>query len=68
MRYYSDGAIEDIALDFCIEQISEDKGKVIKSVDTLNYYNLLLKEYIEEYHLGHFAAIESSLERYLAFV
>lgn len=64
---YSDGAIEDIALDFCIEQISEDKGKVIKSVDTLNYYNLLLKEYIEEYHLGHFAAIESSLERYLYY-
>ena len=62
---YSDSAVEDIALDFCIEQISADRGKIIKSDDTLNYYNLLLKEYVEEYHLHHFTAIESSLEKYL---
>ena len=62
---YSDRAIESIALDFCIEQISFDEAKLIKSVDTLNYYNQLLNEYIADFHLHNYLRIEPTLDAYL---
>lgn len=62
---YDDGGIEELALDFCIEQISKDKLTLIKNIDTLNYYHQLLQEYISQYHLQNFANMAYYVDAYI---
>lgn len=62
---YDEKAIEDFALDFCIEQIAEDKVKLIKTADTLNYYHQLLQEYISMYRLQNYHNMDYYVDVYV---
>ena len=63
---YDDAAIESFALDFCVKNINKDKKTLIKSLETLNYYNLLLKENIELYHSHNFKNMQPSVDIYIS--
>ena len=62
---YDDETIETFALDFCMQSINDDKKTLIKSVETLNYYNLLLKENIELYHSHNFTNMQTAVDNYI---
>lgn len=63
---YDDATIESFALDYCVQNINKDKKTLIKSLETLNYYNLLLKENIEAYHEHNYETLQPSVDIYIS--
>lgn len=62
---YDKGAIETFALNYCLDNISKDKKIITKSIDSLNYYNQLLKENIERFHAKDYQYIQIEVANYL---
>lgn len=62
---YKDAYIEMCALDFCNEKTSKDLPKISRDIQTLNYYQFLLNDYISAYKLNDYSLAKDAVDAYI---
>lgn len=62
---YDDTTIEEFALDYCYKNIHLDQKTLIKSAETLNYYNQLLKENISLFQNKEYDSFAYAVDAYI---
>lgn len=62
---YKDTYIEMCALDFCNEKTSKDLPKISRDMQTFNYYQFLLNDYISAYKLNDYSLAKDAVDAYI---
>ena len=62
---YKDVDIESCALDFCINKTNKDLAIVNRDIQTLNYYQFLLNDYISAYKTNDYTKAKDAVDAYI---
>ena len=62
---YKDVDIESCALDFCIDKTNKDLAVINRDIQTLNYYQFLLNDYISAYKANDYTMAKDAVDAYI---